>query len=68
MNSEPESVLNYKPVFQQFVEANEALLACFMQFTADELQSSTKSALDAKCLSEKNSVKSILESNKMTMT
>jgi hypothetical protein len=29
MEEERVPILNYKPVFQKFVEANQALLACY---------------------------------------
>jgi hypothetical protein len=29
MEEERVAILNYKPVFQKFVEANQALLACY---------------------------------------
>lgn len=68
MEEERVPILNYKPVFQRFVEANQALLACYQNIDKDELSSATPSALDAKCNREKDAVRSILASNEMTMT
>ena len=36
--NDEEPVLNYKPVFQRFVEANEALLDCFAAIDKDSLK------------------------------
>ena len=51
------------PIFQRFIEANEALLNCFDQFERSDLDSMNKGQLDSKCQSEKQAIKSILESN-----
>lgn len=68
MEEERVAILNYKPVFQRFVEANQTLLQCYQNVDKDELASASKSALDSKCGREKEAVKSILASNEMTMT
>ena len=61
-------VLNYKPVLQKFVEANEAFLDCMASFPKDEVASMSPAQLDSSCQREKIAIKSILESNQMTMT
>ena len=68
MEEERVPILTYKPVFYRFVEANQALLACYQHIDKEELASMPRSALDAKCSREKEAVKSILSSNEMTMT
>ena len=61
-------VLNYKPLFQQFVEANQALLACYHNVPSDLVEDATPGKLDMQCIKEKQAVKSILEGNQMTMS
>ena len=50
-------ILPYKPVFQRFVEANQALIACYQKIDKEEIASSSKSALDAKCPREKDAIR-----------
>ena len=65
MEEERVPILNYKPVFQKFVEANQALIACYQKI---DLKGMEHSQMDRICMKEKAEVKSILESNTMTMT
>jgi len=37
MVEERVPILNYKPVFQRFVEANQAMLSCYQNIDKDEL-------------------------------
>ena len=61
LNTKP--LLTYKPIFQQFVEANVALIDCYEAIDKNELASMARSAMDAKCVNEKNTLKKILDSN-----
>ena len=64
-----ESPINYKPVFQKFVEANQAFVACLAtSVPKDEVPNMSAAQLDANCQREKNEIKRILDSNQMTMT
>ena len=65
---EAPQLLNYQPIFQKFVLANHALLDCMAAIPKDEAMNMSASQLDGNCQREKNNIKSILESNKMTMT
>ncbi len=51
------AILPYKPVFQRFVEANQALISCYQNIDKEEITSSSKSALDAKCMREKEAIR-----------
>ena len=61
-------LLNYKPIMQRFVEANGAFIDCLSNQPKDDISSMSAAQLDSVCQSEKIAIKSILESNKMTMT
>ena len=67
-DQESAPLLNYTPIFSKFVDANKALLNCIHAINPDELKTMSKSTMDTKCVKEKNDIKSILESNEMTMT
>ena len=62
-----EGLLKYKPVFQQFVEANRALLACYESYSKDEVLAMGPK-MDTLCINEKNTIKNILADNKMRMS
>ena len=57
-----------KPVFQRFVEANLAMLDCYHRIPKERLDSMSAGEMDGACAKEKSMVRSILESNEMTMT
>ena len=61
-------ILNYKPVLQKFIEANDALLDCMAAFSKDDISSMSAATLDSSCQREKIVIKGILDSNQMTMT
>lgn len=67
MVEERVSQLNYKPVFQRFVEANTALLECYESHQKDDLLA-MGAKMDQLCANEKTAIKQILASNEMTMT
>ncbi len=68
MAEESPQILNYKPILQKFVEANEQLLDCMAAIPKDQLADMSSAQLDSNCQREKIAIKSILDSNKMTMT
>ena len=68
MAEERDQILNYKPILQRFVEANEALADCMVAVPKEDLSGMSAAQLDSHCQREKIAVKSILESNQMTMT
>ena len=51
-----------KPVFQRFVEANQALLACYESYSKDEVLDMGPK-MDTLCVKEKNEIKSLLANN-----
>ncbi len=50
MEDEGVPILNYKPVFQKFVEANQALIACYQR---PEMMGLEHSQMDRTCMKEK---------------
>ena len=66
--AEERQILNYKPVLQKFVEANQALVDCMAGVPKGDLTDMSASQLDSLCQREKIGVKSILDSNTMTMS
>ena len=59
--------MSKKPIFQQFIEANEAMLKCFEGIDQEQYKGK-EGATAGICNSEKEAVKSILRNNSMTMT
>lgn len=68
MEEDNGQVLNYKPVFQRFIEANEALLDCFAAVPKESLAEMNAGQLDSHCTAERAAIRRILDSNEMTMT
>ena len=58
----------HKPILQEFVEANMALIECYNKVSVDEYKKMSASAQGGLCATHKNKVKAILESNQMTMS
>ena len=50
------------------MEANQALVKCYQSVDKDIIESGHQGKMDMMCIKEKDAVKSILESNDMTMT
>ena len=50
---EPIPVLNKKPIFQKFIEANSELLDCYGNIPKPELDNLTSSQMDSRCAREK---------------
>ena len=53
-----------KPVFQEFVEANQALINCYNGVSADD----SKKQGESVCGSQRDRVKDILRSNQLVMS
>ena len=53
-----------KPVFQEFVEANQALINCYNGVSADDYKKQGESV----CGSQRERVKDILRSNQLVMS
>ena len=68
MSEDGDQLLNYKPVFQRFIEANEALIDCFAAVPKDSLNDMNSGQLDSHCTSERANIRRILDTNEMTMT
>ena len=64
----PKPYLNYKPVFQKFIEANSALLDCYAAIGKDNMSGMSIAQLDTHCSGERERIRSILSNNEMTMT
>ena len=58
----------FKPSFEKFIDANEALLDCYDRIDKAELDGKSPAQLSGRCISEKAAIKNILESNSLTMT
>ena len=65
---QPAALLNYKPVLQKYVEAHLLLQECMANVPHSDLTDMSAAQLDSQCGREKIAIKSILESNQMTMT
>tara|TARA_B110000238_G_C15698620_1_gene257397 strand:- start:233 stop:403 length:171 start_codon:yes stop_codon:yes gene_type:complete len=52
-----------KPIFQQFVEANEAMIACMEAVDQSQYTGANMSKSANVCVKEKSKVKDILNSN-----
>ena len=55
-------------IFFSFVDANIKLMECYGKIPEDNLKDMTKAQLDTQCQKEKIEIKSILDSNQMTMS
>ena len=68
MAEESPALLNYKPVLQKYVEAHLTLQECMANVPKSDLTEMSAAQLDSQCGREKIAIKSILDSNQMTMT
>jgi len=57
-----------KPAFQEFVEANQALLNCYNAVSHADYQKLNESQREGLCLAQREKVKSILTSNQLVMS
>ena len=60
--------MSKKSIFQQFIEANEALLDCYETVDPTPYKGQPVSKSAGVCISQKEKLKSIVASNEMTMT
>jgi hypothetical protein len=52
-----------KPIFQQFVEANEAMIECYESQDVEQYKGANLSKANNVCIKEKSKVQDILNSN-----
>ncbi len=57
-----------KPVFQQFIEANKALLQCYRKVSVEEFKKMPDATKDNLCGAHKDRIRDILSREQMTMT
>ncbi len=57
-----------KPAFQEFVEANQALLNCYNAVTLEDYKKMGEGQRDGLCANHKEKVREILRSNQLTMS
>ncbi len=60
--------MSSKPAFQLFVEANQALLNCYNQYSVADFNKLSDSAKDTLCSSQREKVKGILANNSLAMS
>lgn len=59
--------MNSKPAFQEFVEANQALLNCYNAVSLEDFKKLGESQKESLCAAHKEKVRDILRSNNLTM-
>lgn len=57
-----------KPAFQEFVEANQALLNCYNAVSHADYQKLNESQKEGLCQAQRDKVKGILTSNQLVMS
>ena len=57
-----------KSIFQQFVEANQALIECYNEVDQEPFKGDSSKAASNVCVSQKCKVQDILRSNELNMT
>jgi hypothetical protein len=57
-----------KPAFQEFVEANQALLSCYNAVSPADYQKLNEGQQEALCSSQREKVRDILRSNSLVMS
>ena len=60
--------MNSKPAFQEFVEANQALLTCYNAVSLDEFKKLGEGQKESLCAAQKEKVKDLLRSNNLAMS
>lgn len=55
--------MNSKPAFQEFVEANQALLACYNAVSVDDYKKLSESARENLCSQPKEKLRDIMRGN-----
>ena len=57
-----------KPAFQEFVEANQALLSCYNAVSLDDYKKLGEGQKESLCAAQKEKVKDLLRSNNLAMS
>ena len=57
-----------KPAFQEFVEANQALLSCYNAVSLDDYKKLGEGQRDGLCAAQKEKVRDILRGNNLVMS
>ena len=57
-----------KPAFQEFVEANQALLSCYNAVSLDDYKKLGEAQRDGLCAAQKEKVRDILRGNNLVMS
>lgn len=57
-----------KPAYLRFIHANEALMKCYAELPEKDWATMTRSAMDSKCMTQKEEIKRILRNNELNMT
>jgi hypothetical protein len=60
--------MNSKPAFQEFVEANQALLACYNAVSVDDYKKLSESARENLCSQPKEKLREIMRGNQLVMS
>jgi hypothetical protein len=60
--------MNSKPAFQEFVEANQALLSCYNAVSLDDFKKMGEGKRDGLCGSQKEQIRELLKSNNLAMS
>ena len=59
---------NKKPVFQQFVEANQGLLECYNKIKIEDFNKMSDAGKDSQCASHKEKIRELLNNNSLVMS
>lgn len=57
-----------KPAFQEFIEANQALLKCYNNTAPEDYEKLSQNLKDSLCSSQREKVRDILSSNQLVMS
>lgn len=60
--------MNSKPAFQEFVEANQALLTCYNATSLEDYKKLGEGQKESLCAAQKEKVKDILRTNNLIMS
>jgi len=60
--------MNSKPAFQEFVEANQALLSCYNAVSLDDYKKMGEGQRDGLCGAQKEQIRELLRSNNLAMS
>ena len=60
--------MNSKPAFQEFVEANQALLTCYNAVSLDDFKKLGEGQKETLCAAQREKVKDLLRTNNLAMS